>query len=176
MAAATVRPLQQESGFTLVELLVSLLLFALISLAGVGLVETVIGVQQRTEARSERLSQVQRALYLVQADIEQMAAGPLIENGALMLTRASAAGDYPVVYRFGGDALYRQAADRELPLVDGVGAMQLRFFKNGAWTASPFSEEDLSRPQAIELNLQLLPAPGRTAGPVRRVIELPDER
>ncbi|MGB3738435.1 MAG: prepilin-type N-terminal cleavage/methylation domain-containing protein [Pontixanthobacter sp.] len=169
-------PSSGDSGFTLVELLVSLLLFALISLAGVGLVETVIGVQQRTETRAERLSEIQRALYLLGADIEQLSSGPLIENGSLLFTRGSAAGDYPVVYRYADGMLYRQAGTRELPMVAGVGGLSLRFFKNGAWTNTPFTQDDMARPKAIELTLQLAPLPGQTAGPVRRVIELPDER
>ncbi|MGB7409021.1 MAG: prepilin-type N-terminal cleavage/methylation domain-containing protein [Pontixanthobacter sp.] len=165
-----------ESGFTLVELLVSLLLFALISLAGVGLVETIIGVQQRTENRAERLSEIERALYLLSADIEQLSTGPLVDGGTLLFTRGSAAGDYPVSYRYAGGALYRAVDSRELPVVNGVSGMQLRFFKNGAWTQTPLTEEDPARPSALELTMQLAPRPGTTAGSVRRVIELPDER
>ena len=176
MMTPNVRPASGESGFTLVELLVSLALFALISLAGVGLIETIIGVQQRTENRAERLSEIQRALYLLNADIEQLSSGPLIEDGSLLFTRGSAAGDYPVIYRYVDGALYRQAGTRELPMVEGVGGLSLRFFKNGVWTATPFTQDDTSRPKAIEMTLQLAPSPGRTAGFVRRVIELPDER
>lgn len=164
-----------SSGFTLVELLVSLLLFALISLAGVGLVETLVGVQQRTEGRSERLSQVQRALYLVTADIEQLSSGPLIDGGTMIFTRSSAVGDYPVVYRFADGALYRQTGETELPILLGVTGMGLRFYKNSAWTSTPVTPEDIARPKAVELTLELAPQPGQTAGPVRRVIELPDE-
>lgn len=168
-------PSQASSGFTLVELLVSLVLFALISLAGVSLVETVIGVQQRTETRSQRLSEIQRALYLLTADIEQLSSGPLIEGGTLLFTRSSAAGDYPVVYRFAGGALYRQAGENNLPALSGVAGLQLRFFKNGAWTQTPTTPEDTARPEAVEVVLELTPSPGESAGVVRRVIELPDE-
>lgn len=165
-----------SSGFTLVELLVSLVLFALISLAGVGLVETVIGVQQRTEARSERLAEIQRALYLIAADFEQLARGPLEEAGAITFTRSSAGGDYPVVYRLSGGSLYRRAADLELPVLSAVERVDLRFFKDGAWTTTPVTEESPARPQAIELTLMLAGQPDQTGGPVRRIIELPDQR
>lgn len=176
MSGAVSARANDSSGFTLVELLVSLLLFALISLAGVGLVETVIGVQQRTETRSQRLSELQRALYLLTADIEQLSSGPLIEGGALLFTRSSAAGDYPVIYRFANGALFRQAGETELPVLNGVAGLRLRFFKNDAWTQTPFTLEDTARPRAVEVTLELAPRPGESAGPVRRVIELPDER
>lgn len=165
-----------SSGFTLVELLVSLVIFALISLAGVGLVETVIEVQQRTKARSERLAEIQRALYLVGADFEQLSRGPVDQDGAIAFTRSSAQGDYPVVYRFAEGALYRRAADLELPVLSGVERLNLRFFKDGAWTSQPMTEENPARPKAIELTMMLSRLPQTTGGPVRRVIELPDER
>lgn len=169
-------PTTESGGFTLVELLVSLLLFALISLAGVGLVETVIGVQQRTETRSQRLSEIQRALYLLTADIEQLSSGPLIDEGTLVFTRSSAAGDYPVVYRFAKGVLFRQAGETELPVLNGVSDLRLRFFKNGVWTQNPVTQDDTTRSKAVEVTLELAPQPGETVGPVRRVIELPDER
>lgn len=165
-----------SSGFTLIELLVSLLLFALISLAGVGLVETVIGVQQRTEARSERLAEIQRALYLISADFEQLSRGPLDNAGGIALMRSSARGDYPVLYRLSGGSLNRRAADLELPVLSAVERVDLRFFKDGAWTTTPVTPENPARPQAIELTLMLAPRPNQTGGLVRRVIELPDQR
>lgn len=164
-----------SSGFTLVELLVSLVLFALISLAGVGLVETVIGVQQRTEARSERLAEIQRALYLITADYEQLSRGPLDGNGAIAFTRSSAGGDYPVVYQLLGGSLYRHAAELELPILSGVERVDLRFFKDGAWTTTPVTQDSPTRPRAVELTLMLARRPNQTGGPVRRVIELPDQ-
>lgn len=176
MAQPLPTPTHQPNGFTLVELLVSLLLFALISLAGVGLVETLIGVQQRTETRSERLSQVQRAMYLLSADIEQVSSGPFIDGGALLFTRGSAVGDYPVIYRYADGALYRRANNRELPVLNGLADLRLRFFKNGAWTQTPVTQDDMARPDAVELTVELTAQPGQSAGPVRRVIELPDER
>lgn len=176
MSGPVSAPTQGSGGFTLVELLVSLLLFALISLAGVGLVETVIGVQQRTETRSQRLSDVQRALYLLTADIEQLSSGPLIDGGTLLFTRSSAAGDYPIVYRFADGSLFRQAGETDLPVLSGVAGLRLQFFKNGAWTQTPITQEDIARPKAVEVTLELAQRPGESAGPVRRVIELPDER
>lgn len=165
----------RDEGFTLVELLVSLLLFALISLAGVGLVETVIGVQQRTESRGERLAEIQRAFHLITADIGQVSTGPFIDGGTIAFTRNSSAGDYPVIYRYADATLYRQTGEAELPIIEGVNGMTFRFYKEeGGWTNVPFTEQDPSRPKAVELTLSLIRRPNETGGPVRRIVELPD--
>jgi general secretion pathway protein J len=164
-----------SGGFTLVELLISLLLFALISLAGVGLVETVIGVQDRTELRSDRLAEIQRALFLITADFEQLSAGPLSEGDAVMFTRGSTIGDYPVIYRLAEGSLYRQAGSAESPILGGIEAFNVRYLKSGVWTGDAITKDSPARPKAVELTLILAQRPNETSGPVRRVIELPDE-
>ena len=165
-----------DDGFTLVELLVSLLLFALISLAGVGLIQTMVGVQERTDNRTDRLTTIQRAFVLITADVEQVSQGPFIDDGVLAFTRGSRSGDYPVIYRFAGATLYRETGGGEFPVLEGVQGMALRYWKNDAWTATPFTERDLARPDAVEIVIALAGARGFAGGTVRRVIELPDER
>ena len=53
--------------------MISLLLFALIAVAGVALVDSVLGVQGKTEARLDRLTALQRAMLVVTGDLEQVA-------------------------------------------------------------------------------------------------------
>jgi general secretion pathway protein J len=61
-----------SAGFTLLELLVALSIFALISAMAYGGLQTVISQQQQTEARSERLSDLQKAYRIMQRDLEQI--------------------------------------------------------------------------------------------------------
>jgi general secretion pathway protein J len=166
---------QASAGFTLIELLVSLALFALISLAGVGLVETVVGVQQRTDSRAGRLAEVQRALHLITADFAQLTAGPRRDGASVRLDRASGAGDYSVSYRSAADGLHRIANGVDRTILRDAGSVQWRFFRDGAWQDQPTSESLPQRPGAIELVLQLQSGPNRTGGTVRRVVELPAE-
>lgn len=162
-----------SAGFTLIELLVSLALFALISLAGVRLVETIVGVQQRSAGRAERLGEVQRAIYLVTADFEQLTAGPERDGDRVRFTRGSGEGGYDVSYRFAGQALHRIASGTDRAVLTSLSASNWRFLKDGAWTDQPVTRERKDRPRAIELTIELQPGPGRMAGTLRRVIELP---
>lgn len=68
-------------GFSLVEMLVALFVFALISTAGVALVRFTVDQQALVEARAERLGQLQRTRALLRADLSQ---------AALRVTRDSA--------------------------------------------------------------------------------------
>ncbi len=61
------------NGFTLVELLVSLLIFAMLSAAGVTLLRFSIGAQDVAEARLGRLAQLRRAGALLAGDLAQAA-------------------------------------------------------------------------------------------------------
>ena len=166
---------QASAGFTLIELLVSLALFALISLAGVRLVETIVGVQQRSAGRAERLGEIQRAIYLVTADFEQLTAGPERDGDVVRFTRGSGEGSYAVSYRFAGGALHRIANVSDRAVLSSLSATNWRFLKDGAWIDQPVTREREDRPRAIELTIELQPGPGRMAGTLRRVIELPGQ-
>jgi general secretion pathway protein J len=61
-----------SAGFTLLELLVALSIFALISAMAYGGLQTVMTQQQRTGARSERLADLQKAYRIMQRDLEQI--------------------------------------------------------------------------------------------------------
>lgn len=176
------------AGFTLIEMLVALALFALISLAGVSLVDTIIGVQQRVEGRAERLAEVQRAVYLITADFEQLTSGPVKDEAGVRIARASATGAYPVSYRFASGALWRRTGDSERVLLPELASVSWRFLHDGAWTseatipaaASPVavlpgaaSGAERERPSAVELTIALASTGRGPRGSVRRVIELP---
>ena len=58
-----------DAGFTLVEMLVALALFAAIGLAGFTVLDTVVRVRGGTEGRLERLGEIDRALALLTLDL-----------------------------------------------------------------------------------------------------------
>lgn len=61
-----------SAGFTLLELLVALSIFALISAMAYGGLQSVMTQQQQTGARSERLADLQKAYRIMQRDLEQI--------------------------------------------------------------------------------------------------------
>lgn len=66
---------QPQAGFTLIEVLVSLALFALIAGAGLSVLDQVLRAQRQTDARLERLGALQRMMHLVQRDLAESTAG-----------------------------------------------------------------------------------------------------
>ena len=169
------------AGFTLIELLVALVLFALISLAGLSLVEAMVRLERGSSGRLERLADVQRALFLVGADFGQLSDGPDRIAQGIVFRRLGSDGVHDVVYRSDQAGLHRMIDGSDRLLLGGIGHVGWRFAKHGGWTDVPRSRDDAARPNAVELTFQLQTPPGRhgdagaAQGPVRRIIELPAE-
>lgn len=164
-----------QAGFTLIELMISLALFALISLAGIRMVESIAGISERTAGRADRLGELQRALFLVTADLEQAQALPRRDGDRIILLRASGAGPFPVAYSLRSNTLYRAAGGSEQALIGDVEAARWRFLTRDGWVDQLSDAEDAPRPRAVEVVLQLAARPNRRRGTIRRVIELPGE-
>jgi general secretion pathway protein J len=74
---------RSEAGFTLVELMVSLMIFGMLSAAGVALLSFSVRAQEAAETRLGELAQLRRATTLMAADLGQAAARMhRDENGA----------------------------------------------------------------------------------------------
>jgi len=173
-----------EAGVTLVETLVAMALFALIGLAGFGVVDGVLRVQSRTETRLDALAAMQRAMVLLTLDIEQVADGALAwdEEGLALRRRVAGADDVTVRYGVADDAFTRRVIDpfgtpgADQRLLEDVGAVSWRFFtRAGGWVeAWPPEGDEEAVPAAIEAVLQLSPATPGGGGDLRRVAVLPE--
>ncbi|MBW8784124.1 MAG: prepilin-type N-terminal cleavage/methylation domain-containing protein [Novosphingobium sp.] len=164
-----------SAGFTLIEMMVALLLFALISMAGMGLVETVIGVERHTSERALRLAEIQRALFLVRADFGQLVEGPLRKDEMVLLIRSGAGRRHVILYMSDGAGLHRVIDGSDRLILPGVEQVQWRFYKHGMWQAEPATENDPSRSEAVEFTGQLPTSLNSTNGALRQVITLPAE-
>lgn len=166
-----------ETGFTLIELMISLGLFALIAVAGLALVEGIINVQGRTEKRLDRLADLQRTMFVVSSDVEQIADGPIRGGGAtLSFTRAApgmGGAAIPLRYGVAGGGLVRTVGPAPQLVLAGVANARWRFW-DGAWVDRwPVSDEGKDRwPRAVAIEMQVA-GPGGTPGSLRRVIALP---
>lgn len=170
-----------EQGFTLIEVMVALGLFALIALAGVTLVESVMNVDQQTSSRLERLTDLRRAMQIVSLDLDQIAPGDLA-GGAdrLSLSSQEPSGTgltVPYLYRLEQQSLVRQVNDGPPQnILAGVAAMRWRFYTAGSgwvdrWPAPGTPVDSWPRAVALELTLARSSRPG---GTVRRVVLLPE--
>jgi general secretion pathway protein J len=166
----------EDAGFTLLELIISLGLFALIAVAGLGLLDSVLNVQGRTEARLGRLADLQRAMFVIQSDLDQVTRGEIAGGGsAIAFTRvAGGVGGPPMPVRYvgAGGVLVRTAPGPQA-LLQGVSATRWRFRDGDAWVDRwpPSAERKDEWPRAVSVELQVS-GPG-PAGVLRRVVVLP---
>lgn len=172
----------REAGFTLIEVIISLALFALISMAGMALIDSVIRVEERTAGRLERIGQLQRAIYLMTRDLEQITSGTLKEvDGGISFDRQAASvfeSGRATSYLLRGDSLVRAGIDPAASgqvLIGGVASADWSFFFPGqGWRRDlPAGEAGQpAQPAAVAVEI-LLDEGGAASGTVRRVVELP---
>ncbi len=170
----TRRP-DDAAGFTLLELMISLGLFALIAVAGLALVDSVIGVDGRTEARLDRVADMQRAMVVISSDFDQIAPGPLAGDAAgVRFARAAPGFGGPpvaVAYRVAGGRLLRVVGGRPQLVLGDVQAARWQYFDGGwlpGWPPAP--DRATAWPRAVSVELQL---GGTAGGTLRRVVTLP---
>lgn len=170
------KPGGDEQGFTLLELIISLGLFALISVAGLGLLDSVLNVQGRTEIRLSRLADLQRAMFVVQSDLDQMTRGEISGGGSrIAFTRiAGGLGGAPLAVSYGerGGVLVRIAPGPQA-LLQGVSGARWRFRDGAAWVDRwpPSEARRQEWPRAVSLEMQV--AGQGPQGLLRRVVVLP---
>ncbi len=73
--------IDRESGFTLVEMLVAMVIFAMIAVAGVGLLRASVDTQSAIDNRLSGLNGQERVAALFTADLGQAIARPLVGLG-----------------------------------------------------------------------------------------------
>ena len=173
------KPRPEEGGFTLLELIISLGLFALIAVAGLGLLDSVLNVQGRTEERLNRLADLQRAMFVVQSDLDQITRGAVSGGGPSIGFTRMAGGQggppMPVRYDAAQGALVRSAPQPQ-PLLQGVAGAKWRFRDGDRWVDRwPVSDERKEEwPRAVSLEMHIAGAQG-PQGALRRVVVLPDQ-
>lgn len=180
------------AGVTLVEMLVALVLFALIGVAGFGVLDQILRTQSATEGRLERLARIQRGMYLLSTDFSQARPATLTyeaddQGPVLSLERSAAetgAGRIALAYRLRDSILLRDVSDAagrpvaRQPLLDGVTEIAWQFYDADlGWVdqwpplgQGAAQQERPSNPVAVSAVILL-----EDAQQLRRVAPLPSE-
>lgn len=72
--------MKKNKGFTLIEILIALFIFAILSIILMTALRTVINAQSGSENKAQRLRQTQMALLIMSRDIEQMVNRPVVNT------------------------------------------------------------------------------------------------
>lgn len=186
----------RQSGFTLVELLIALLLFGLLSAAMTALLSFSVDAQARGRQRLDDQAALLRTRSLLAADLAQAAPRPwrdeggtvqpallVAGNGALVLVRRGwrnedgrpRASLQRVGWRLVDGRLERSAAamidgaplGTPAVLMTGIDRLTLRFAARGGWAADWRPSRPGELPDGVEIGLE-----GKTVGAIRQVLPI----
>lgn len=164
-----------DAGLTLVEVLVALALFSLIGLSGFAMLDNILRVRAGTEARLERLAEIDTALTLFSRDLHQSDPQTLIKDQQrLAMVRF---GTGPLAWLPVDGALVRRqvASGFDQQIVGDVSTMAVRVLDSaGTWhdTWPQPRTGAIGLPpslRAVELRLEL------PEGAITRLIDMPTE-
>jgi general secretion pathway protein J len=165
--------------------MISLALFGLIALAGLALVDSVLGIEQRTGKRLDRLADLQRAMFVMTSDLEQIAAAPLTGSAdSIAFSRpVAAAAGVPAAIRYGlaGGTVGRTVTVPGGPsgtqtMLPGVAALRFRYWTAaGGWTDRwpPDPKLAATWPTAVAADITLAPGTPGPGGTLTRIVPLP---
>lgn len=176
--------MNRQSGFTLLELVIAMAIFALLGLASWGLFDGVVRTQKGTTAHEREFRRLQRVVAVIERDLLQVTEQPVVlQPTGLQLQRSHWRNplDQPrserqtLTYRLDNGVLWRESQGEGTPimqrqkLLDDVRDLSWRLFdRQTGWRSEWPAGKDLRAPMAVELQVSV----GRFEA-IRRVLLLP---
>lgn len=155
----------QQGGFSLVEVIVALSLFALIGVAGYSMLSGVLQTQERTSGRLERLSEIQRALFIITTDLDQAASRPEGGRSDLVLRKTATWGQSVLIrYDVQGEGIIRTVStgsgERSQVILSDVGSLGFSYFRRGEGWTRQARALPISGQAPLQTNPTEAPGPG----------------
>lgn len=172
----------KDAGLTLIEMLVSLAIFAVIGVAGLAVLNTIARTGERTDGRLERLAEVDRAFLVIRRDLAQITpANTMLDAGVLSFRRMADGAGIDVSFVLENTTLLRRiqmpaGPEVEQQILSGVASMEWKLLDgskrwHNGWP--PPSANLPGAPQAIELKLDIWRIEGARPEQVTRLFALP---
>ncbi len=170
-----------DAGVSLIEVLVSLAIFAIIGVAGLAVLNTVARTGERTEGRLERLADIDRAFLILRRDLLQMrGAAVTLDAGILRFVREAEEGPVALAYLQEDETLQRRierttSDDIDQPLLPDVTMTDWQLMdRAGRWHRlwPPGATAEPSRPTAAELTLDIRTSPDARPRTITRLFVL----
>ena len=151
-STASVMP-KRSQGFTLLEVLIAIAIFSVISMASFSIFETVLNSDTSTKARTDRINELQRGFLIIERDMLQIARrsvrlnGEAPQNGFLHTDTEKIV--ERVHFNFVDAVLGEEPKVR--PLISEVESLNFEFYDGKKWQKS-LKENTLPMAIAIELD------------------------
>ena len=163
-----------QAGITLIEMLVSLVIFALVGLASFTMLDTLLNVQDRTEGRLETLANIDRALLVFSNDMMQSDPATLALDDDGLAVRVGAARQHD--YRLIDGVLMRivkqdntDAPALEQALVPDVQGVTFAVLDpSDVWQPAWPTSDGFAASRAVRMTMEL-----DTAVTITRIVPLP---
>lgn len=176
--------MNKQSGFTLLELVIAMAIFALLGLASWGLFDGVVRVKRGTTEHEREFRSLQRAVAVIERDVLHATDQPVVlQQSVLQLQRSHWRNplDQPrserqlLTYRLDNGTLWRESQGEGVPsvqrqkLLGDVRDLSWRVFDaQSGWSSDWPSGRGVKRPMAVEVQFST----GRFEA-IRRVLLLP---
>ncbi len=177
--------INRQQGFTLLELVIAMAIFALLGLACWRLFDGVVRAERSSASHERDMRTLQRTVAVIERDVLQVTAQPMVlEQNILQLQRGNWRNplDQPrselqnVIYRLDKGTLWRESQYPEQPqvqrqkLLTEVRELRWRLYDQSGWRSErpPGGGKSVSRPKALEITFST-----ERFGSIRRVLLLP---